>query len=331
MKTAVLYFTKNGENTAKKILSGIDGETVIYNKNSGSAADFVAENFGKCRRFLFVGAVGIAVRLIAPHVTTKDKDPAVVCVDELGRYVIPVLSGHIGGANEFAESIAGKINAQCVVSTATDINGIFAVDVFATKNGLVIDDIGKIKIISGRLLAGESVGIISDHPIIGDVPQGLLPGGKGTKAEIFVSLSDKKSENENAIKLIPRWCHIGVGCRKNKDPEEFEDFVLKVLRENDISVKSVKALHSIDIKRDESCLKAFCEKYNIPAYFYSAEELNSLEGEFTASEFVKKTTGADNVSERSALMTAGAKLILKKTTFNGCSMAIAIKEEEITF
>ena len=127
------------------------------------------EDFEDCDAIVFIGACGIAVRSIAPFVKSKKIDPAVVVVDEQGQFAISLLSGHIGGANELTEEIAEILRAQSVITTATDLNDKFAVDVFAKKNGCFISDMELAKEISAALLAGKEVGFASDFPWIGEI------------------------------------------------------------------------------------------------------------------------------------------------------------------
>ena len=123
---------------------------------------------------MFIGAAGIVVRSIAPFLTDKVNDPAILVMDEKGKFVIPILSGHLGGANAYAEQLARKIGAVPVITTATDCNQCFAVDLFAQKNGLWIADWHKIKEISSRILEKEPVGWISEYDVEGVFPMGLL-------------------------------------------------------------------------------------------------------------------------------------------------------------
>ena len=126
-------------------------------------AEFAGPVFQASDVLIFVGACGIAVRAIAPHIHDKQTDPAVVSLDELGRFVIPLLSGHIGGANALAVRLAAALGATAVVTTATDVNGRFSVDTWAASQGLFIDDMRAAKAVSAAILEGP-VPLVSDFP-----------------------------------------------------------------------------------------------------------------------------------------------------------------------
>lgn len=275
-----------------------------------------------CDGLVFIGAAGIAVRLIAPLLQSKDKDPAVVVIDELGTFAIPILSGHIGGANELANEISKFIYAIPVITTATDINHKFAVDVWSKKAGCVIGDISKIKFISQAILGGQAVGITSEFALAGTLPPQLRPDSSLPRG-ICISLSETKHPFGTTLNLIPRIVTIGVGCRRDTAAEALEKFVLATLDKFDISLKAVSKLVSIDLKKNENCLIKFCEKYNLQFATYTAEALAAVDGEFTASAFVKKTTGVDNVCERSAMCDNDGELIVKKQAQDGITIAVA--------
>ncbi|MGN0163663.1 MAG: hypothetical protein ACI4EA_08830, partial [Candidatus Ornithomonoglobus sp.] len=159
MNISIISFTANGDALNKRISEYFADDVVhqtgkYLNPKSCSLAEWTGKAFGKSELIIFVGAAGVAVRAIAPYMVKKDTDPAVLVVDEAGRFVIPLLSGHIGGANTYAAVLAERLGGQAVITTATDINGVFAVDTWAVNNGYVIDNTEEIKRISGALLDG---------------------------------------------------------------------------------------------------------------------------------------------------------------------------------
>lgn len=321
MRIGLLWFTENGEETAQKLMSVSDFDFTVYDKQKQSAKEFVKENF--CLdALIFISAVGIAVRLIAQNIVSKDVDPAVIVIDEKADFIIPILSGHIGGANELAIKLADKLSTTPIITTATDINDVFAVDNWSRKANCIIANIENIKHVSASLLRGEEVGLASDFPIKGELPKGIsltdnLPVG------IAVSTDGNKKPFAITLNIIPKIITVGVGCRKNTSTYEFEEYLLETLKTQNIALKAVKKISSIDLKKDEECIIAFAKKYNIPFCTYSASELASVKGEFTSSEFVKRTTGVDNICERSGIIADGGELILKKQSKNGITIAIA--------
>lgn len=136
---------------------------------------------------LFVGAAGIAVRAIAPHVASKATDSAVVVIDEAGRFAVPLLSGHLGGANELAQTVARAVGAIPVITTATDVRGVWAVDTWARCAGLAVSNPEAIKRVSARLLSGGRVALYSDMPISGQPPEGVDIASDRARADIVVS------------------------------------------------------------------------------------------------------------------------------------------------
>ncbi len=373
MKIAIIYFTKNGKNTANRIKGLLLGKenSQEYREDSGNESgngsgngssnesekepweiqifskwreDFfyrkealsaiVKRQFYTCDSLIFVGAVGIAVRSIAPFLEHKYKDPAVLVIDELGKYCIPILSGHVGGANELAERIAELFGGEMlpVVTTATDLSGKWAVDVFAKKNQLAITDSGKARDISGKVLAGQAVflyveeGISLNYQDDFKKMQEIFVTDQISEADVYVGIK-KNKENENALRLVPKSLTLGIGCKKNTDSVKIEQAVRKTFSEAELSVESIGLLCSIDLKAEEIGILEFCKKYEIPSEFYSAEELNQVMGNFTESAFVKSITGVDNVCERAALLGAGEKgrLLIKKQALEGVTVAVAMK------
>ena len=296
---------------------------------TGRAADWAAEGFREDDALIFCCAAGIAVRAIAPSVKDKTTDPAVLVADELGHYVIPLLSGHLGGANALAAETARALDATAVLTTATDLNGVFAVDTFASGNHLAILEMSLAKEISAALLAGDPVGFCSDLPWSGPLPQGLTAGC----AELGISISADRTASPFAktLHLIPRRYAAGMGCRRGKSGEDLEAFLLEQLARCHITAEELRCISTIDLKADEPGLISLCEKYRLPLQTWSAKQLSAVPGEFTGSIFVKEHTGVDSVCERAAVLASRGSLIIRKTTADGMTFALAEFEEVISF
>ena len=260
--------------------------------------EWAKANFDQADALLFIGAAGIAVRAIAPLVKSKTTDPAVVVMDEMGQHVIPLLSGHIGGANELARQIAALTGAQPVITTATDVRGIPAIDSWAVSQDMSIENPGAIKAVSSRALAGKSVGVAI------------------TEREI-------RPPFDVTLFLRPRTLALGAGCKKGVDADTFEKNALEFLRSNGVSLLSLKALASIDIKKEEPALTRFGEKYHLPFMTYDAQTLRDVPGVFAHSDYVEKTVGVGNVCERAAVKASGGRLLAGKTVFEGMTFALA--------
>lgn len=285
-------------------------------------AEVLDEEFGNADAILFIGAFQIAVRSIAPYVKSKVTDPAVLGMDEMAGYIVPLLSGHIGGANALASKIAAITSATPVITTATDLHGLFAVDVWAKEQGLQIEDMGLAKEVSAEILEGKKIGFFCEEGLEIACPSGLTEGE--AELGICVTKDSKKQPFEKTLRLYPKDIALGIGCRKGKTYEELVGFVTEVLDELEIMRERIAFVGSIDLKKEEAGLCKFCKEWKVPFITYTAEELKAVEGEFTASSFVAGTTGVDNVCERSAVkVSGGGALLVKKRAKNGMTIAIA--------
>lgn len=335
MRGSIFAFSRQGCETARRIMAACpETDWRSFTMERFGEADFLpitpacyGESFALSELLVFVGSCGIAVRKIAPFVHDKRTDPAALCVDELGNFVIPLLSGHIGGANALARKLADSLKATPVITTATDINRKFSVDTWATENGCAISSMKLAKAVSAAILERD-IPMKSDFPIVGSLPNGVIPGETGNLG-IYLTVTDKEPF-ANTLRLIPRVLHLGIGCRRGTEKETIQNAVEQVFKENGLDFRAVQCAASIDLKKDEEGLLSFCKEQNIPIRFYTAEELEAVPGEFTPSSFVQKVTGVDNVCERAAL--AGAdELIVKKTACHGVTVAVAMEKWEVHF
>ena len=346
MRISIICFSLTGYMTAEKLQKNLHGkgyEAELY-KKSKYLDDSITESTGiwTGRRFdtddaiLFVGACGIAVRSIAPYVASKKSDPAVLVIDECGKFVISLLSGHLGGANELTLEVAELLGAVPVVTTATDLHHRFAVDVFAKKNHCEIQNMKAAKEVSAALLAGETVGFYSEFPWSGELPEGLTLCSPDMehKPEIGIAVTIHPSCRPFAstVQIIPGVVTLGMGCRRNKEAEVIEAEASVCLSDADIYRQAVEKLASISIKKDEPGLQKLAKDWGIPFITFEDRELNHAEGEFTSSEFVKTITGVNNVCERSAVLGAEqGSLIKNKTGRNGVTTALALRNWEVHF
>lgn len=291
------------------------------------------EVFGKCQTLVFVGAVGIAVRTIAPFIKSKLTDPAVISVDERGNFVIPLLAGHIGGANEISRCLAAALGAICCVTTATDVNGLFAVDEWAARNHMVLSSLKAAKDFAATLVDGQQAGLYYDaaFAVKSELPRNVVVDS-APAVGMAVTLDKELQPFATTVRLLPKIVHLGIGCRRNTPLEKIEALVLPELEKLRLDLRSVVALASVDLKKDEQGLLTFAKKYRLAAHFYTAEELNAVEGEFTPSAFVKSVVGVSNVCERSAVRDSdGGRLLLRKTSCDGVTLAVAAEDLELDF
>ena len=332
MKTAALLsFSAGGALMADKIIRSLPGEWDAEKFTpKGNLKPLTAQLFRERDALIFVGACGIAVRAIAPNLISKAQDPAVLVVDEKGRFVISLLSGHIGGANELAQAVAAAIGAQPVITTATDVNGRFSPDAWAAKRGLVIESLDDAKAFSSEILKRD-LPLFTDFPIDGAPAPGLVRGDGG---DIGLVISTRRIRPfGRSLLLIPRILHLGLGCRKGISAAAVDEAVRTVLGGANLCPEAVRDVSTIDLKAQEAGLTGWAGERHLPVNFYSAAELNRVEGSFTPSEFVMKTVGTDNVCERAAARSAGAdpELIVRKTGVGGVTVAVAQEKWSVSF
>ncbi len=355
----IVTFTAQGEALAHRMIEEWREVIPQYRKKEIPLEQWTGECFAKHLPILFVGACGIAVRAISPFVKDKLSDSAVLVMDEKGKYVIPLLSGHMGGANELAIQIAKKICATPVLTTATDVEGLFSVDVFAKNNGLRVMNREGIREVAGKLLRGETVTITWDDQVrcelkkegqeelkqieqepVAETVTRLLPKGirfvPFETKDVDIRIVTKKSlgqmeEKTQKLLLLAKEYLLGIGCKKDKSFSELDGFLKEHVAWK--LEEEIHAIASIDLKAREEGLWELAQYYHLPFMTYSAEELASVEGEFSESEFVREKTGVANVCERAAMYAAGegGELIQKKEASNGMTVAVSRRVPVIRF
>lgn len=341
MKIYIISFTKKGTELAETISNKLektmcfsmkiarDGITMV-----SSLSEWTQMAFEQADGIVFVGACGIAVRAIAPYLKDKYQDPAVVVLDEKGEFVISLLSGHMGQANTLAQKIADVIQATPVITTATDVNDVFAVDTWIKQNGFIClhEEQSKniMKQISATLLEGKTVGF--DSIFYHDkLPKGLIPAKHG---EIGISLSVYKHNKlfQNTLYLIAPVLHMGIGCKKDTPVQQIEQAVFDILEEENIVMEAIKAVATIDLKQNEKGILSFCEQYQKQIHIFSSEQLSNVKGTISHSDFVEQVTGVDNVCERAALCSAeNGSIIVNKRVKNGVTISLAMENKLLSF
>lgn len=338
-RMGIAAFTGRGNRLADTLALAFAGEYECLRYRKG-LHDWCRTCFEQADAVVFIGACGIAVRTIAPFLKSKTVDPAVLVLDEAGQYVISLLSGHLGGANELALAVARKIGATPVITTASDVNGTIAVDVFAKKNRLQIGSMLQAKRIAAALLRRERVGFFCSGMVEGVIPPELTRG----KAQHLIWVSEREPDasqtarflehsDGTVLHLIPRCVVLGVGCRKGKSAQEIREVADELLQKAQVSPQALCGAASIDLKKDEAGLLECCRAYGVELNTYTAEELLQAAGTFAGSEFVRQTTGVDNVCERAALLAAGpgGRLIAGKYAKNGVTAALAVQDWRVRF
>jgi cobalt-precorrin 5A hydrolase len=217
--------------------------------------------------------------------------------------------------------LADALGNTAVITTATDVGGQFSPDSFAVANGLIITDLAAAKEIAAEVLDDEKVGFSTEYRH-GGLPDELTEFGV-CRTGIYVGTEPDVKPFDVTLRLVPRNIVLGIGCKKGASAEAIETAVNSALSQAGIDPERVSGVASIDLKAREEGLLRFCERRDIELRTYSADELMVLSGDFDSSDFVRETTGADNVCERSAVLCSGGRLVLHKTSFDGVTVAAA--------
>ena len=283
---------------------------------------------------IYIMAMGIVVRHIAPYIKDKRVDPAVICVQSLGEYVIPVLSGHIGGANALSIELARTLDAQAVITTASDLFHTTAMDLFAEKYQLIVDSFDEAKRITAMLIEKKSIGLINktginlyseDIRAFKEIHQDV----DNVKGIVIITNQNEKAYlegiecNKPILKLIPQNIILAVGCKKNKVGREIKKFIEACLQEVELDQRAIKKIVSIDLKAKEQGLIEVSQWFDVPFITYSNEEIRTVEDQFPSSPFVKETIGVGSVSMPTGyLASKKGRCIMERRASNGMTLSI---------
>lgn len=359
-KTFALYaITTHGVGIATRLKEQIPGADLYVSQKLLSLAPrealpftlpmapLLAGTFTEYDCHVFVISVGAVVRLIAPFLQDKKVDPAVVCVDDDARFAVCVLSGHVGRGNALTGRIADMLGAQAVITTASDVRGTLTVDILGRDLGWTLDDPdhnvtrGCAAVVNAAPVlfvqeAGEPHWWPEDKPLPAGVSYATsLDGVDPSAFEILLIATDRDIRGRytahwaNAVVYRPKSLIVGLGCDKGASPEMVERGVTAILDQQGLSLKSVKAIATIDKKNDEPAFVALAERFDWPLHIYAAHELDAVPGIENPSETVKRYVGSRGVAEPAALLTAGARtLLVSKQRYTepnaGRSMTMAV-------
>jgi len=343
-KIAIWAVTEKGVHLAVKLAENLKETELYFSSNSCKSFSFahlfdrlsvaVKEEFNNYTGHIFIMSTGIVIRIIAPLIKSKLRDPAVVVMDELGYHAISLLSGHIGGANELAETVARITGAEPVITTATDINRVPAIDLIAKKLKLYIENPGAIKNINMAFLSGKK--IIFHDPLklmTGIIPESYISSknldffadknGSHETPSVFID-DVKKDLPDFVLVLRPPTLVAGMGCNRDTSMKEMKDVLFKTLEKFSLARQSLKYIASIDIKNDEIGLIELAKELDLPIRFFTREELNQVEDIKTPSDMVKKHIGVKSVCEAAAILASShGKLIVPKQIMGNVTTAIA--------
>lgn len=332
--SALLYITDRGQRLAER-LAGLYPGARIAKFDPAVIARLWEDGID----LVFIMATGIAVRTIAPLLKDKKSDPAVVVLDEAGKFAVSLISGHLGGANKKAREIATFLGGEAVITTASDVNGLPSIDLWAADRDLVIDDWGMLAQTGARFLNSGALHVYADpymrmpdvflrvaDPRFADI---IITNHQDIYAETPQYAEDEEScspmlcRGKQQLYLRPRNLIVGVGCNKGTSQSEIEGAVRHTFEEHNLSFLSILAIATIDIKDREPGLRGFAEKYKFTFHTYKAAELNSVEG-VERSDAAIKATGAHGVAEPAALLAADTdRLLVRKQKKGNVTVAVA--------
>ena len=306
-----------------------DGSEAIRFKQLSEA---VSQHFDQFDGHVFFMSTGIVVRMIAKEIQNKTMDPAVVVVDDTGRFAISLLSGHLGGANALAKSVADVIGGNPVITTATDVNHLPSIDMIAKKQNLVIENPEAIKHVNMAFLNNQNIYIDDPYKLITDEISGFIDNTKARDRETpMVVVDDRVADTfTNTLLLRPKSLAVGIGCNRETPLTEIREFLFEVCNEQRLSLSSVGRIATIDIKKDEAGILELGKVLGVPIIFYNKETLNQVDSIQNTSNYAKKYTGAQSVCEAAAILAAdtGDLIVSKKKTRN---VTIAIARKKIYF
>ncbi len=361
---AIICITENGKNLAIKIKSLLNNCVVYQIKNKKSdlydeeicvhivqkkLSDFVGEVFNKFDYIVFIMATGIVVRSIAPYIVSKFSDPAILVMDEKGKNVISLLSGHIGGANSLTHYISSLIDANPVITTATDVNQKASLDMIAKNLDAYIDNFREnVKEVNSMLVNNKCVGLYVDEGYQVDTrgfkfienSNELKDSFSNNYIEKVVIVSHKINcirdignlnmdnrfehdcSNEKIVKVIPKDIVIGIGCRRNTDSKLMYNSLVEFLNKQNIDIRAINTVGSIELKKDEKAIIDLSRILKVPFKTFSIDEISKVDNLFDKSDFVKKNVGVYSVAEPVAYILSKGNLIVEKHKYKGITFSV---------
>ena len=292
--------------------------------DGGKPREALCRAWAECDRVVVFLAAGAAVRIISPLLVDKRYDPGIVSVDDAARFAVALAGGHAGGANELAERVAKALNATPVVTTASEALGVPALDSFGKELGFRIEEGSDLAGVGAALVSGDIVRLVSDRRWpVGPLPENVTPAGPGEETRTpSVEISDRLAAAPDPGRVVyrPPSLVLGVGCSRGAGAEEILALIAAALHDAGLSKRSVVALASIDVKRDEAGLLDAADSLGVPVRFFSAAELSLIEVP-NPSPVVAGAVGTPSVAE-AAVLISGAELLVEKRKSENATVAV---------
>jgi len=328
---AIILVSEGGLPTARFISHEL-GDAPVFTTHTlegcqtfPSYAQFMAAHFREYDLFVFIGAMGICIRSIAPFIKDKYTDPAILCVDSTGRFVISVLSGHIGGANDWARRVAAITGGEAVVTTQSDNTGLWALDTLARRfDWRTAASHAEMNRMISLFVGNEPTALLLDVKDRGtDYLERTLP----EHVSVFYRFEDIRPEAFRLIIAVtpfiytadvpilyyrPRVLHVGIGCRRDSAPEGVAEHMAAVMEAHRLSPLAVRSVATIELKKDEPLFHALAQAWEAEKHVYRADELADITVP-NPSQKVFDTTGVWGVSESTAQRASGfGPLVMEK-------------------
>lgn len=344
---AIYVITKHGVEIARKLHAQLDDSDIYVTHKfenqlqmdrvyllSLPMGETISATFNQYNAHIHIMSIGIVVRMIAPLLKNKKNDPVIICVDDKAKFTIPVLSGHVGRGNEYANNISQILNNTPVITTASDVGQTFPVDILGRELGWVLDDMDR-NVTRGcaavvnqeNVLFVQETGERNFWPEEKELPSGIeytksLDGISVDDYSVILIATDRDIKKlfpdiyEHAVIYRPKSLVLGIGCDRDTPTELVERGIRKVLKENQLEFQCIKGLATIDVKADEEAFLQLKEKYAWDFTTYRADELDAVKNIPSPSATVKKHVGTHGVAEPSAMLSAGTnELIVPKQIY----------------
>ena len=339
MKIAIVSVSKKGYELSFKLKELLDNDSTIikcdiYHKDVKTVFNLI---FNEYDAIIAIMASGILIRSISHLIVSKTSDPAILNIDDNGNFVISMLSGHLGGANQLTLKIADLIDATPVITTSTDVNKKLGIDVLAKDLYLSIDNTKEILYFNKSILESKPLYFTVNNNSNYDYLFNYL-NDNTLEMDVSIYFSSKVKEDEIEVKcdnhnimLKPRKIVFGIGCRRGKSKDEIKKAIEKVLDDLNMDKSRIDMLSSAEIKKDEQGILDLSDELNVSVNFVDLDRLKLFKSnDIQESDFVKSKFGIAGVCEPSALITAGfnSKLIYKKTAFDGVTVSVALGENK---
>ncbi|MBP1889617.1 cobalt-precorrin 5A hydrolase [Clostridium moniliforme] len=316
----VISVTEKGNKIAEKINEKLNGKVFFKSRENLDLKNVTKDFMENLEGIIFISSTGIAIRLTAPYLKGKSKDPAIVVVDVNNNFTISLLSGHLGGANELTLKVSSILNNTPVITTATDGMNLEAPDMIAKNNNLIIDNLNVCKNIASLLVNGNKVYFKDDKELI-KLPKGYIKTREVKNNTLWITNKLDNKNEDNTLRLLRKDVILGIGCRKDTDSNKLKKFVLKTLKENNYDERAVKIIGSIDVKKNEQAIIDLAKYFNCEFKTFNKDEINSVDCDYEESDFVFKTVGVKGVCEP-VVHLLGGEVTLKKTKYEGMTLSI---------